>query len=25
MQAIGMINDHLTNCFRYDEVKNYYE
>lgn len=22
MQAIGMVNDHLTNCFRYDEVKN---
>ena len=25
MQAIGMVNDHLTNCFRYDEVKNYHE
>lgn len=22
MQAIGMVNDHLTSCFRYDEVKN---
>lgn len=21
MQAIGMVNDHLTNCFRYNEVK----
>jgi DNA-3-methyladenine glycosylase I len=21
MQAIGMINDHTTNCFRYEEVK----
>ncbi len=20
MQAVGMVNDHLTNCFRYDEV-----
>lgn len=22
MQSIGMVNDHLTSCFRYDEVKN---
>lgn len=22
MQATGMVNDHLTNCFRYEEVKN---
>ena len=22
MQAIGMVNDHITDCFRYDEVKN---
>ncbi len=22
MQAVGMVNDHLTDCFRYDEVKN---
>lgn len=22
MQAIGMVNDHQTNCFRYKEVKN---
>jgi DNA-3-methyladenine glycosylase I len=21
MQAIGMVNDHITNCFRYEEVK----
>ncbi len=21
MQATGMVNDHLTNCFRYDEIK----
>jgi DNA-3-methyladenine glycosylase I len=21
MQAVGMVNDHLTNCFRYKEVK----
>jgi DNA-3-methyladenine glycosylase I len=21
MQATGMVNDHLTHCFRYDEVK----
>ena len=20
MQAVGMVNDHLTSCFRYDEV-----
>ena len=23
MQAAGMVNDHLTSCFRYDEVRNY--
>lgn len=22
MQSIGMVNDHLVSCFRYDEVKN---
>jgi DNA-3-methyladenine glycosylase I len=22
MQAVGMVNDHLTNCFRYKELKN---
>jgi DNA-3-methyladenine glycosylase I len=22
MQAIGMVNDHTTDCFRYDEIKN---
>ena len=21
MQATGMVNDHLTNCFRYNEIK----
>ncbi|MFT9496746.1 DNA-3-methyladenine glycosylase I [Anaerosolibacter sp.] len=21
MQAIGMVNDHITDCFRYDEIK----
>ena len=21
MQAVGMVNDHLTSCFRYDEIK----
>ncbi len=21
MQAVGMVNDHMTDCFRYDEVK----
>ena len=21
MQAIGMVNDHTTDCFRYDEVQ----
>jgi DNA-3-methyladenine glycosylase I len=20
MQAVGMVNDHLTRCFRYDEI-----
>jgi 3-methyladenine DNA glycosylase Tag len=20
MQAVGMVNDHLVNCFRYEEV-----
>ncbi len=23
MQAAGMVNDHLTSCFRYEEVRNY--
>jgi DNA-3-methyladenine glycosylase I len=23
MQAVGMVNDHLTDCFRYEEVSNY--
>jgi DNA-3-methyladenine glycosylase I len=23
MQAIGMVNDHTTNCFRYDEIKKF--
>src|SRR5205085_199286 len=23
MQAIGMVNDHLTDCFRYSEVRNH--
>ncbi|WP_260554252.1 DNA-3-methyladenine glycosylase I [Coxiella burnetii] len=22
MQAVGMVNDHTTNCFRYEEIKN---
>jgi DNA-3-methyladenine glycosylase I len=22
MQAVGMVNDHLVNCFRYNEIKN---
>jgi DNA-3-methyladenine glycosylase I len=22
MQAVGMVNDHLTDCFRYDEISN---
>ncbi len=22
MQAVGMVNDHTTNCFRYNEIKN---
>ena len=22
MQAVGMVNDHVTDCFRYDQVKN---
>jgi len=22
MQAVGMVNDHLVNCFRYAEIKN---
>jgi DNA-3-methyladenine glycosylase I len=22
MQATGMVNDHLTGCFRYNEIKN---
>lgn len=21
MQAVGMVNDHLVDCFRYDELK----
>ncbi|MFQ3673777.1 MAG: DNA-3-methyladenine glycosylase I, partial [Aggregatilineales bacterium] len=21
MQAVGMVNDHLTSCFRYEQVK----
>ena len=21
MQAVGMVNDHITDCFRYDEIK----
>jgi DNA-3-methyladenine glycosylase I len=21
MQAVGMVNDHLTGCFRYEEIK----
>ena len=21
MQAVGMVNDHVTTCFRYDEIK----
>jgi DNA-3-methyladenine glycosylase I len=21
MQAVGMVNDHLINCFRYDQIK----
>jgi DNA-3-methyladenine glycosylase I len=21
MQAVGMVNDHTTNCFRYGEIK----
>ncbi|MFX0033866.1 MAG: DNA-3-methyladenine glycosylase I [Candidatus Hermodarchaeota archaeon] len=24
MQAIGLVNDHLVNCFRYKEIKNSY-
>lgn len=24
MQAVGMVNDHLTDCFRYDELVNHY-
>jgi len=23
MQAVGMVNDHLTSCFRYEEIKKY--
>lgn len=23
MQAVGMVNDHTTDCFRYKEIKNY--
>jgi DNA-3-methyladenine glycosylase I len=22
MQAIGMVNDHMVECFRHDEIKN---
>jgi len=22
MQAVGMVNDHTTDCFRYDKIKN---
>lgn len=22
MQAVGMVNDHVTDCFRYEAVKN---
>jgi len=22
MQAVGMVNDHIVGCFRYDELKN---
>lgn len=25
MQAVGMVNDHLVDCFRYDQVKKYSE
>jgi DNA-3-methyladenine glycosylase I len=24
MQAVGMVNDHVVNCFRYDEINNNY-
>lgn len=24
MQAVGMVNDHLTSCFRYSEIENMY-
>jgi len=22
MQAVGMVNDHVVDCFRYEELKN---
>ncbi len=22
MQAVGMVNDHITTCYRYKEIKN---
>ncbi|PIR69179.1 MAG: hypothetical protein COU47_04485, partial [Candidatus Niyogibacteria bacterium CG10_big_fil_rev_8_21_14_0_10_46_36] len=22
MQAVGMVNDHITDCYRYKEIKN---
>ena len=25
MQAVGMVNDHVVDCFRYEEIKNMYE
>ena len=25
MQSIGMVNDHLTSCFRHGEIRDYYE